>query len=221
MPIALETVAANGATIRFHRVMKLEVEMESSIARVHVASYPNEQAAIESKPITFRWELGVPLGALTGGLITDQLEQALIVGEGSPFHGGTIVPDNLQTLEGRKLRKLVELGQCCRQAIYVGFTSSALGTPHSYPAKQQDQDNLVASVTESLIPGAPVDWVTPFWCASGDVWSYQPHTAAQIQQVGRDGKAAILAALMKNEQLTQDVAAATAETLDSITWGSI
>ncbi|MEW9586350.1 hypothetical protein ABQJ48_33510 [Paraburkholderia sp. DGU8] len=45
------------------------------------------------------------------------------------------------------------------------------------------------------------------------------HTAAQIQQVGMDGKAAILACLTKNQQLgTQIDAATTVEAVQAITW---
>jgi hypothetical protein len=53
-------------------------------------------------------------------------------------------------------------------------------------------------------------WTTPFWCedASGN-WAWVNHTSAQIQKVGVDGKAAILANMAKNAGLAAQVAAAT------------
>ncbi len=85
----------------------------------------------------------------------------------------------------------------CQSAIVAAFTSSALGAAHTYPAKPTDQQNLNASVVASLLPGIAAEWTPPFWCAtqptdgSDPVWFYLPHTVAQIQQVGTDGKAAI------------------------------
>lgn len=63
-------------------------------------------------------------------------------------------------------------------------------------------------------------WTTPFWCEnSSGVWNYVPHTAAQIQQVGLDGKAAITANLVKNKTLaTESQAATTIAAVQAITW---
>jgi len=108
----------------------------------------------------------------------------------------------------------------CKAQIVGGFLSSALGAAHHYPAKSNDQQNLSASVLSSLLPGLPPDWVTPFWCAdSADVWAFRLHTAAEIQQVGTDAKAAILAAMGKNEVLQALVAAAsTIEQAQAVVW---
>lgn len=107
----------------------------------------------------------------------------------------------------------------CKAVILSGFKSSALGAEHHYPAKMTDQQNLASSVLASLLP-IPPDWVTPFWCAdSADVWEFRLHTAAQIQQVGQDAKAAILAAMGRNEQLQAEIASATTlDQLEEITW---
>lgn len=105
-------------------------------------------------------------------------------------------------------------GQCallavkCQEAIYAGFVSSALGAPYTYPAKDRDQSNLAASVLASMIPSLPANWTTPFWCMDvNGVWAYLPHTAAQIQQVGIDGKAAITCRLTRNDALKRQVMA--------------
>jgi hypothetical protein len=114
----------------------------------------------------------------------------------------------------------------CQAAIYAGFTSSALGSPYTYPAKVTDQQNLTASVLASLLPGIAADWTTPFWCATqptdgtDPVWAYITHTGTQIQQVGSDAKAAILACLTKNAELAGQIAATTTSVADiqAITW---
>lgn len=130
-----------------------------------------------------------------------------------PATGGLVAkpaPTDAEQLPGAKQTKIAELAAACRAQIVSGFDSAALGTVHHYPAGQQDQANLTASVTASLVPNLPAGWTTPFWCAdSAGVWAYVEHTASQIQQVGLDGKAAITAALQRNAQLRAQVEAAT------------
>lgn len=124
------------------------------------------------------------------------------------------------TLADLKTAKNTEINAACQSAIYAGFESSALGSAHTYPAKNLDQQNLSASVLASLMPGLPTTWTTPFWCAdAAGGWDFRVHTAAQIQRVGQDGKAAILAALAKNKTLADQVAAATtAAQVAAIAW---
>ena len=137
----------------------------------------------------------------------------------SPSHyyaNGAWAPDIEKVRAGRSR----EISNACALDITGGFESNALGAPHHYPAKTTDQQNLSASVLDSLLPGLPGDWVTPFWCANeaGD-WSFVPHTAVQIQQVGRDAKQAILTRMAKNEQLQQTIASATrVDQLAAISW---
>lgn len=124
------------------------------------------------------------------------------------------------TLADLKTAKNAEINAACQSAIYAGFESSALGSVHTYPAKNLDQQNLSASVLASLMPGLSTTWTTPFWCAdAAGGWDFRAHTAAQIQWVGQDGKAAILAALAKNKTLVDLVAASTtAEQVAAIVW---
>lgn len=116
--------------------------------------------------------------------------------------------------------KSAAISQSCRSAILSGFDSSALGCLHHYPSQLTDQQNLASSVLASLLPGLPDEWTTPFWCSdTSGVWAFRLHTAAQIQQVGQDAKAAILAAMGKNEVLQAQIVAATSiESLDAIEW---
>lgn len=124
------------------------------------------------------------------------------------------------TLQQAQTNQLAILNAACSAQIYAGFTSSALGTVHTYPAKDKDQVNLSASVTASLIPSLPANWTTPFWCMdSSGMWAFVPHNAAQIQQAGTDGKAAIVTALQKNSTLAAQVmAATTVSAVQAIVW---
>jgi hypothetical protein len=107
------------------------------------------------------------------------------------------------------------LSSACAAAIVAGFTSSALGSPHTYPSQEKDQLNLTASYASSLAPNLPAGWITPFWCADATGnWAWTSHTAAQIQQVGTDGNAAVLACQSQNATLQAQVAAAT--TVDAV-----
>lgn len=121
-------------------------------------------------------------------------------------------------LRDARLQKTALMAEMCGAHITAGFMSDALGVPHHYPAKQQDQANLTASVTDSLIPDLPEGWTTSSWCEIDGVWEMRPHTASQIQQVYRTGKAIILAAMQKNEQLRQQISTADAEQLATILW---
>lgn len=110
--------------------------------------------------------------------------------------------------------------QACQLAIVSGFVSYALGQPYHYPSKTLDQQNLAASVLASYDPDNAPDWTTPFWCsdAAGE-WAFRPHTAAQIREVGRDAKTAIIAYQFKNEGLQADISAATTvEEIAAILW---
>lgn len=127
-----------------------------------------------------------------------------------------------ELLAAAQAAKVAELSTACKAAIYAGFTSDALGSAYSYPAKDTDQQNLSGSVLASLLPSAAGgDWATPFWCAdAAGAWEFRAHTAAQIQQVGQDGKAAILAAMARNQSLAAQVlAATTVDAVAAITWG--
>ena len=123
-----------------------------------------------------------------------------------------------RTLDATRAAKVAEISQACATSIVAGFTSTALGAEHTYPAKATDQTNLAGSIIDSLLAGAG-EWVTPFWCADVDgAWDFRLHTAAQIQQVGRDGKAAILAAMGKNEAMRAQIMQSSIAQIDEIHW---
>lgn len=132
----------------------------------------------------------------------------------------TAGPSSAQQLANAQAAQVASLSAACQAQIYAGFQSSALGAVHTYPAKDKDQTNLSGSVVASLLPGLPADWTTPFWCQdSAGAWAFVPHSAAQIQQVGADGKAAIVAALEKNAALAAQVmAAASVAEVQAVVW---
>lgn len=109
----------------------------------------------------------------------------------------------MRTNIGKMLRQLT------RERIEAGFMSAALGEAHFYPSNETDQQNLTANVVSSILPEAGEEWSTLQLCANeGGEWAYRPHTAAQIQQVGRDGKAKILACLTNAAALRAKIEAA-------------
>lgn len=129
----------------------------------------------------------------------------------------SVLPPSLDEV---KAAKLAEITAACEKAITGGFTSRALGDTYTYPSTPTDQLTLSANVLSSLLPNLPADWTTLQICADkAGNWAYRPHTAAQIQQVGADGKAAILACLTKKAQLQAKIEAATdVKTVQAIAW---
>lgn len=112
------------------------------------------------------------------------------------------------------------LRAACAAEIVGGFTSSALGSPRTYPSDETSQRNLSGSVLASILPSLPTGWTTPFWNADASGhWDFTPHTAAQIQQVGLDGKALVVNAQGKLAALTAQVKlAATAQAVQAVAW---
>ena len=159
--------------------------------------------------------------AAVPGAVPVMPDQAALFEHGSPFAlaNGAVVASVLPLAEVQK-RKVASLRAACGAAITGGFGSTALGTAHTYPSGMTDQANLIGSVTASLLPGLAAGWTTPFWCAdAGGAWAFLPHTAAQIQQVGADGKAMVVAAQARLGALVAAVSAATtADQVAAITW---
>jgi hypothetical protein len=127
---------------------------------------------------------------------------------------------DVATLAQKRTARIEAMRVACEQQIVAGFMCDALGEAHLYPAKAQDQANLIASVTDSLMAGDDPAWRTQFWCADGTgTWEFRDHTVAQIQQVGKMGKAAILMSMGKNELLRRQIdAAMTVAEIEAITW---
>ena len=216
MPILKTATTPNGAALAYHRPIRLEVDFAANIVMVHVASFIDEAGFIAGKPRAWVWYVTLPVS----GTNLSAVETTLTTDASSPFSGGAIVTDATDTLEAVKSRKYASLSESCHAQIVGGFTSSALGAAYSYPAKPLDQSNLTGSVLASILPGNAATWTTPFWCAdSTGAWAFRTHSAAQIQQVGNDAKAALLTALNKNQTLGGQVSAATTiAAVNAVVW---
>jgi hypothetical protein len=96
----------------------------------------------------------------------------------------------------------------CEALIVAGQVSDALGTPHLYPSKLIDQNNLAANVQRSTLPvnAANPQWETYHMCRDQiGVWAFRLHTASQIQQAGEHVAAKITAIRMVNAQKQAEV----------------
>ena len=112
MPITKETKAANGITVKFHKVLKLEVDLRTDTSIVIVASYPDEQAFLDTLPIAATWVVNLPFEALSReGTTLSQVEVALTASPTSPFYNGTLAVDKSESLEALKLRKNSEINR--------------------------------------------------------------------------------------------------------------
>ena len=119
-----------------------------------------------------------------------------------------------------KEKQLRLVDAACAGEITAGFTSSALGEPHTYPSDQNSQANLAANVLSSMYPDFKADWNTLQLCADASgAWVYRPHTAAQIQQVGLDGKEAILSCLTRMDARRKAInSAADVAAIQAVNW---
>lgn len=117
--------------------------------------------------------------------------------------------DSIQ-LSGYKQQQLSLITAASQTAQTTGFVSSALGSPYTYPSSPSDQANLTAVITGSMIPAQPSGATYLFWCKnSAGFENFVSHTAAQIQQVGLDALAAIMAGKSKQLTLSAEIQAAT------------
>ncbi|MFS2106645.1 hypothetical protein [Ralstonia sp. Ralssp135] len=126
-------------------------------------------------------------------------------------------PTTEALLVQEKAQQATKVSTACVAALITGFTSSALGTPHTYPSQDDDQRNLQSAVSASAV--APSNWTTPIWCANNDAWSFTAHAAAQIQQVNADWLTHRVAAQQKYADLIARINAATSiEEVQAIEW---
>lgn len=118
-------------------------------------------------------------------------------------------PTHAELLAQSQRDQVSEISASCQAAIYSGFSSSALGIPHTYPTSDRDQQNLTSAALASLMPSVVGNWVTPLQCAaSTGGWFLVDHTAVQIQRVWQDWQEQLAANLRKTQDLTARIAAA-------------
>ena len=133
--------------------------------------------------------------------------------------GASVIPPDLPLTTVQAEQSAI-ITAACAKAITSGFSSSALGSLHTYPSKITDQQNISANVLASLLPGIASTWTTLQICQdSAGAWAYLPHTAAQIQQVAVDMKAWIQSCIAKKATLEASIAAATTnDQVEAVLW---
>lgn len=100
----------------------------------------------------------------------------------SPY--GVIVATTLSTYQSLKR---AEVKAACRDAIYAGAQSSALGSDHTYAMDDDSQKNYLAAVAIAGQDATADTWTRSFWhTQDGKNWSYTPHGKAQVLQLGLD-----------------------------------
>jgi len=123
---------------------------------------------------------------------------------------------DFRTLDELKASKTSEINSACSKAITSGFTSSALGTQHTYQSEQTDQLNLMGVVlagNDSMFKCGVVN------ANKTTTWNYVMHTIAQLKQVLADGKVHKLALLKKANTLKMQVASAkTVADVTKVVW---
>lgn len=130
-----------------------------------------------------------------------------------------VTPASLRSIEDIRASQSALLSGQCEAEIIGGFSSSALGTAHTYGSQDHDQRNLSDAMSASLTPGLADGWTTKLWCASGGAWIMADHTAARVQTVHSDWLTFRLARQTKLAGLIAQVtAASTADAVLGITW---
>ena len=115
-----------------------------------------------------------------------------------------------------KTRQAGIINVACRTEIVSGFDSDALGTTHTYPSKEEDQTNLMAT----FVLAKELNASKPFkcWDAAG-VADYRVHTVAELHQVGQDAELHKMTALVKANTLKAQIEVATTKTdVEAIVW---
>lgn len=120
-------------------------------------------------------------------------------------------PQNLSVVQQRQLNILI---RACASQIISGFASSALGVAYTYASDAVSQRNILLAA-QSTKGG-----LLSCQDASG-VWSRQPHTQAQAQQVLEDFVGICDAARAKlTSKETGAASAKTVETVQAVVWGA-
>lgn len=100
---------------------------------------------------------------------------------------GSWVVESAIDVAGATEDKIAELKNACRNAIFAGFDSDALGSTHRYPLSQTDQANLQKNETAAARNLDTDGWVCHCQCIdSNGVIAYREHTASQMLQVADD-----------------------------------
>lgn len=142
-------------------------------------------------------------------LLTAQSEGKAIIADanGNPI---AVDPITLLTLAQAQAQQTAKVSAACASALTAGFTSSALGSAHTYGSNDNDQRNLLNAAMAAQ--GQSSTWTTQLWCANSGAWSLATHTAAEVQQVNADWLTFRLSQQQKCANLTAEISSATTVT---------
>ncbi|MNJ24681.1 hypothetical protein D3C77_191050 [compost metagenome] len=131
----------------------------------------------------------------------EQIPSGYTVKEPGPdqvWKNGEWVDDTDAVLAKLYQEKLVEITQGCAQFIESGFESSALGEPHRYPSRLEDQVNLTGLMFSGLDAAYP--------CTGADgTRQFLMHSAEQLRLVNQDLVRFKQSALQHADQLKRDL----------------
>lgn len=102
-------------------------------------------------------------------------------------NGSAVLPPTPSALAQAQATAIKQFYLATRQLLLNGFSSSALGSAHTYPSNPTDQANLHAAALCSYAPPTATGWTALLWCAnSSGNWALTAHTAAQARQALAD-----------------------------------
>ncbi len=111
MPVLKEIQAPNGVAVTYHMLGNANIDIQLGTIRLHVRSYPNEEACLQGMPHACAFnDVSFPIDAIAVGEdgIVAALERALVSQDGgaSPniFYDGIVVKDKSGTLQAAKDR---------------------------------------------------------------------------------------------------------------------
>jgi hypothetical protein len=200
MPILKNVQKPNGQLVMFHKVRTAELDYGQGFAMVQVSSWPTAESHDLGKPLDWHFPVKVAIADL------GNVEQTLITMLESPYLGGTIVPDIVDSLDAWKLRKKAEVDVERDRRILLPFEYAGAmfdGDAKSQRNIQSWQTQIAAGVT------LPLGFV---WRDAGNV--DHPADAAFV-----DGLGAALTArgtLVYQESWRMKAAIDAAETLDEL-----
>lgn len=134
---------------------------------------------------------------------------------GQVWRDGDWVDDVPAVVAALHQSQTAAINRGCETAITAGFTSAALGAPHTYSSQLDDQLNLTGAILRGLD--------MPYACRDEQGQKeFRLHTIEQLRHVGDDFSQAKLQLLQRANQLKQLLdaarAAADVDAMAAITW---
>jgi hypothetical protein len=160
----------NGATVSYHRIVRITLEDGVAIAGV------NGLAKVNGGPISFN-TYEIPLAALIGPDFILSAANYLVSGDGH-LVGGSIVSDEQTTLDSAKDRKWAEIKQARNEAEWAGAMTPK-GKMDTTPDSQRKLGGYVQMALIAKLNGQPFNAT---WTMLDN--TNQAHTADELIMAG-------------------------------------